>query len=486
MSGEEFRRLGHRMVDWIADYMDRVEELPVLSRAAPGDLLGALPADAPQESMNARGDSWDAVFDDLDELILPGITHWQSPHFFGYFPCNATGPAILGELLSAGLGVQGMLWQTSPAATELETRMLDWMAGLLDLPDRFRSTSDTGGGVIQGTASESTLIAMVAARERVRRQADPGELVAYASTQAHSSVRKAAMVSGVCDGLDDDVHVRSIATDDTHAMDAVALRRAMEEDLGAGRTPFYVCATVGTTSTTAMDRLEPIADAMRDAGAQAWLHVDAAHAGAACVCPEHRWILEGVERADSLCFNPHKWLLTNFDCDCFWTSDRRSLLDALSITPDYLRNQASESGRVIDYRDWQIPLGRRFRALKLWFVLRHYGAEGLRSHVREGVRLAERFERFVTKDDRFEIASERTLNLVCFRLRAGDAATRALMDRVNASGRAFLTHTTIPVGGVPAFVLRMAIGAVATRERHVDEAWSLIRDEAGRVLAGEP
>lgn len=477
MTPEQFRSLGHRMVDWIADYMARVERLPVRSTVEPGWVLGRLDQSPPSRPE----DDWDGIFADLESTILPALTHWQSPTFFGYFPCNATGPSILAELLSAGLGVQGMLWQTSPACTELEIRMLDWMADLLDLPDTFRSTSVTGGGVIQGTASEATLVAMVAARDRIKHD---GPLVAYCSSQAHSSVRKAAMICGVSHGAGDEVHLRAIATDDALAMDPEALRAAIEEDRRAGRTPFYVCATVGTTSTTAVDPLPGIGAVLARTGftsSGGWLHVDAAHAGAACICPEFRWMLDGIEHVDSLCFNPHKWLLTNFDCDCFWTSDRRAIVNALSITPEYLRNEASESGRVQDLRDWQIPLGRRFRSLKLWFVMRHYGAAGLQAHVREGVRLATLFEQLVRQDDRFEIAAPRTLNLVCFRLTGADARTRALMEAVNASGEAFLTHTVVPVDGHDRFVMRMAIGAVATREHHVRAAWSLIQRLAAEL-----
>jgi len=412
------------------------------------------------------------------------MTHWQSPNFFAYFPCNASGPAILGELVSAGLGAQGMLWQSGPGCTELEMRTLDWMAEAVGLPDRFTFRSPEGGGSIQGTASEATLVSLIAARARARRTAGGAPVTIYASTQAHSSFAKAAMVAGLASGPDDHEAVRLIETDDDLAMDPAALERAIRADLDAGHIPSFVLATIGTTGTTAIDPLGPIADAIDRACAESprpWLHVDAAYAGSALVCPEFRWMSEGVERADSFCFNPHKWLLTNFDCDLFWTRDRRALTDALSITPEYLRNAATESGGVIDYRDWQIPLGRRFRALKLWFVMRHYGLEGLRAHIREGVRLAELFESWVAGDERFELAAKRTLSLVCFRLRAGDAATRDMLDRVNATGRAFLTHAALPDGQV---IARMAIGATATRERHVREAWALISAEAERVLAG--
>jgi aromatic-L-amino-acid decarboxylase len=528
MTPDEFRALGHRMVDWIADYWSRVESMPVLSRAQPGDVLRALPAHTPERGLGADSrDSWDAVFADIERVILPGVTHWQHPSFFGYFPANISGPSVLGELLSAGLGVQGMLWLTSPACTELETRVLDWLGEAVGLPSDFLSTSASGGGVIQGTASEAALVAMVAARARARRAGAPDDaLVAYCSNQAHSSIIKAAMIAGVARSPDDHAHVRQIDVGPDYAMRPDALARALREDLAAGRTPFFVCATTGTTGVTAIDRIDAIAAAIDDAVASAppssgaaspprpWLHVDAAHAGAACICPEFRsgpggW-LRGIERAESFCFNPHKWLLVNFDCDCFWTRDRAALTAALSITPEYLRNQASSAGAVIDYRDWQVPLGRRFRALKLWFTLRHYGLEGLRAYVREHVRLAAVFEELVRADDRFEVVAPRTMNLVVFRLRpragpvgrphaapepraATDARNRALMDALNASGALFLTHTVLPPvvasPGEPtprpdlagALVLRMSIGAVHTQERHVRAAWDAIRAAAERL-----
>jgi aromatic-L-amino-acid decarboxylase len=436
------------VVDWIASYWERVESLPVLSRAEPGALAAALPAAPPEE-----GEPWDEILADLDRLILPGVTHWQAPGFFAYFPCNASPPAVLGELLSAGLGVQGMLWTTSPAATELETRMLEWLARALDLPREFE-------GCIQGTASESTLVAMIAARHRLRGHDAP--LVAYTSTEGHSSVQKAANIAG------HPLRLLDVGADRT--LDPQALAAALREDRAAGRIPFFLCATVGTTSTGAVDPLPEIGAVLQAERFPGWLHVDAAWAGSACVCPEHRDLLAGIERADSLCFNPHKWLLTNFDCSAFWTRDRATLTDALSVTPEYLRNRASESGAVIDYRDWQIPLGRRFRALKLWLVLRHYGLAGLREHIRGHVRLAETFAGWVESDDRFELCAPRRLSLVCFRRRGSDDENRALLDRVNASGRAFLSHTTVD----GRFALRLAVGGTRTGKRHVETAWELL------------
>ncbi|NTX34141.1 aspartate aminotransferase family protein [Myxococcus sp. CA033] len=493
LSPEEFRKLGHRMVDWIADYQARLESFPVRSQVAPGGVASKLPEHPPEEGLAGEA-GWEGIFKDLEDIILPGLTHWQSPSFFAYFPANASGPAVLGELLSAGLGVQGMLWSTSPAATELETRVLDWLAELTGLLEDFRSTSATGGSVIQGTASEATLVAMVAARERARRHGAPAdsEWVAYASTQAHSSVLKAAMLCGVAHGAEDTTHVRLIETSARYGMRPELLERAIREDLDAGRVPFFVCATVGSTSSGAADPVRAVGEVMARTPMRAsggWLHVDAAWAGAALVCPEHRDLLDGMSGVDSLAFNPHKWLLTNFDCNAFYTRDRKALLDALSVTPEYLRNAASASGAVIDYRDWQVPLGRRFRALKLWFVLRHYGAKGLRAHIREHVRLGERFESWVSEDERFEVAVPRSLSLVCFRLKplpgeppqATDARNRELLERVNASGKMFLSHTVLhAVEGTPArYVLRMAIGASMTQERHVRAAWELLASSVG-------
>lgn len=302
----------------------------------------------------------------------------------------------------------------------------------------------------------------------------PITFTVYCSSQAHSSVVKAAMISGV--GRE---HVRLIETDESLAMDPAALARAIESDLAAGFTPIFVCATLGTTSTGAFDPLEAITTQIRNAREpKPWLHVDAAWAGAACVCPEHRAMLRGVEHADSFNFNPHKWLLTTFDCSAMWVRDRAPLLAALSITPEYLRNKASDAGAVIDYRDWQIPLGRRFRALKLWFVLRHFGAEGLRDHIRRSIALAERFEALVRSDERFEIVTPRSLALVCFRLRSGDAATERLLERINATGRAFFTHTRIPDparAGESPYVIRAAIGGVRTRAEHIERTWNTLR-----------
>lgn len=469
MTPDEFRRYGHAVVDWIADYQSRVESFPVLSQVKPGEIRAALPTNPP-----AQGESFDALLKDVDRVILPGITHWQSPNFFAYFPCNASGPGILGDLLSSGLNVQGMLWSTSPACTELETLVMDWLVSMLGLPEKFLS-STAGGGAIQDTASSAALCALLAARERVtgystNKKGCDGTLIAYASTQTHSSMQKAAMIAGI--GVD---NVRSIEVNENFAMNPEALARQVEADQRAGLTPFYVCATVGTTSSNAFDPIAAIGEVCRRGNL--WLHVDAAMSGTAMLCPEFRHLQSGVEAADSYNFNPHKWMGVNFDCSCFWVADRNALIRTLSILPEYLRNQATESGAVIDYRDWHIQLGRRFRSLKLWFVIRHYGVEGLQHHVREHVRLAQRFADSVRNDDRFELAAPVPLNLVCFRHKAGDAANQQIMDRLNRSGDLFLTHTKLN----GKLTLRMSIGQTNTQERHVMRAWQRICEEGSIV-----
>ncbi|HET6876274.1 MAG TPA: pyridoxal-dependent decarboxylase [Jatrophihabitans sp.] len=462
MTPEEFRRHGHAVIDWIADYHARLEEFPVLSRAHPGDVRAALPAHPP-----ASGEPFEDLLADLDRVIMPGITHWQHPSFFAFFPANASGPAILGDLLASGLGVQGMLWATSPAATELETHVLDWLAELLDLPARFRSTGQ-GGGVIQHTASDAALVALVASLHRAsggrteREGVGAGRFTVYTSEQTHSSVEKACRIAGL--GTD---ALRKVAVDPASlAARPDHLRELLDRDRAAGLVPALVVASVGATGTGAVDPVAELAALAHDAGA--WLHVDAAWAGVAAVAPEFRWLNDGVEHADSYATNPHKWLLTNFDCDAFWVADRESLVRALSILPEYLRNAATESGAVIDYRDWHVPLGRRFRALKLWAVIRWYGAQGLREHIRGHVALAQQFAAWVAADERFEIVAPHPLALVTFRLRAGDEATLELMNRVNASGRLYLTHTA--VNGRTA--LRLAIGSPWTEQRHVEAAWA--------------
>jgi aromatic-L-amino-acid/L-tryptophan decarboxylase len=473
MTPEEFRRHGHAVVDWIAGYMERIESFPVLARVAPGEVRAQLPAHAPQ-----TGQPFESLLSDMDNVILPGLTHWQHPSFFGYYPANASGPAILGDLLAAGLGVQGMLWATSPACTELEEHVLDWLAELLALPERFRSTS-SGGGVIQDSASSSALVALVAARHRASGRVsnlmgmDRHRYTVYGSSQAHSALEKAVRVAGI-----GSANLRMVDVDErTLAMDPGQLAALIASDVAAGAIPTMVLATVGTTSTCAFDPLRAIGEVCRNY--DIWLHVDAAYAGVAAVCPELRWIHDGLDDyADSYCTNPHKWLLTNFDCDAFYVADRAALIDALSILPEFLRNAATESGMVTDYRDWQIPLGRRFRALKLWAVIRWYGVEGLRTHIRRHVALAQELIEWMDQDDRFEVVAPHPLSLVCFRLRGPNGPNEALLNSLNASGRLYLTHTK--VNG--AFTLRLALGGTYTERLHVEAAWAEIQRAATDIL----
>jgi aromatic-L-amino-acid decarboxylase len=472
MTPDEFRHHGHALIDWIADYVEGVERHPVAATVVPGDVRAALPEHPPTEP-----EPFEAVMADVARVVVPGITHWQHPAFFAYFPSNSSYPSILGELLSAGLGVQGMSWVTSPACTEIETLMLDWMQELLGLPAAFRSTSDTGGGVIQGTASEATLVAILSARWRategsVNIDGDTRRLVAYATTQAHSSIEKGLRIAGI--GSD---RIRVVPHDADFAMRPDALEAMIVADRAAGLVPFFVCATRGTTSSTAFDPVPSIGALCRRSGV--WLHVDAAMSGIAALAPEFAWVNDGLELADSYCTNPHKWMGINFDCDLYWTTDRTALLGALSILPEYLRSQAAESGAVIDYRDWQIPLGRRFRALKLWFAIRTDGVESFRTMIRHHVDLTRHLAAAVGDDDRFEIMAPHPLNLLCLSLRdddpaGADARTDALIEAANASGDALFTRTVLDGRSV----LRISIGARTTERRHVDAAWELLQSLA--------
>lgn len=477
MTPEEFRRAGHELIDLIVDYLEGVEQYPVLPDVQPGDVRASLPEHPP-----THPEPWDAVAADIRRAIIPGITGWQHPAWFAYFPANTSYPSILAELLSAGLGQQGMSWVTSPACTEVETLMMDWMIELLGLPERFRSTSAHGGGVIQGSASEANLVAALAARWRatggaVNATGDTTRLVAYCTAQTHSSVEKGLRIAGI--GAE---RVRVVAHDpETLALDPEALRTAIAADAAAGLRPFFVCATHGTTSSLAFDPTAAIADTCAEY--EVWLHVDAAMSGIAALAPEFRWVNDGLDRVDSYCTDPHKWMGINFDCSLFWTADRAALLGALSILPEYLRSKAAEQGQVIDYRDWQIPLGRRFRALKLWFALRLDGVATLQEFIRTDVAIAQEFAGWVRDDPRFVIAAPHPLNLVCVRLapfegesqESANARTDALIEAINASGKANVTRTVLD-GWV---VMRVSIGGRTTERRHVADFWELTRTLAG-------
>ncbi|TQM45841.1 aromatic-L-amino-acid decarboxylase [Pseudonocardia cypriaca] len=473
---EEFRRLGHAVVDWIADHRAGLDALPVQPGVDPGWVRGQLPASLPEDPAPL-----DALLDTVDRVVVPASTLWQHPRFFGYFPANASLHSLLGDMLSGALGAQGMLWSTSPAATEVEQVLMDGFAAALGLDPAF-TFAGGGGGCIQDSASSGALVALLAALHRAdpqwREAGVTGDERVYVTAETHSSLAKAARVAGL--------GARALRTVDTTpgslGMRPDALAAAIEADVAAGLRPVLVCPTVGTTGTGAVDPVRGVAEAAREHGV--WVHVDAAWAGVAALCPEFRDLLDGVELADSLSTDAHKWLLTAFDASLLWVRNGAALPAALSIAPEYLRNAASESGQVVDYRDWQVPLGRRFRALKLWAVVHGTGLSGLRSHIREHVALAAKLADRVRADPAFELASEPSLALVCLRVVTGagpeadDAATREVLARVNASGAAFLTHTV--AGG--RYVIRVAIGSVTTRAEHIDELWDRLRAEATSVV----
>ena len=468
MTPEEFRTQGYALIDWISEYLEDVGKYPVASSVAPGDIRAALPEHPP-----AAAEPFSEVLADLDRVVMPGITHWQHPSFFAYFPGNSSYPAILGELAAAGLGVQGMSWVTSPACTEVETLMMDWMQELLGLPAKFRSTSDHGGGVIQGSASEATLASILAARWRttegaINIEGDTTKLVAYATSQAHSSIEKGLRIAGI-----GTAQTRIVPHDSSFAMRADEFQRMVTADRAAGLTPFWVCCTRGTTSSMAFDSVEEIGSIAQREGL--WVHVDAAMSGIAALAVEHRWVNDGLEFADSYCTNPHKWMGVNFDCDLFYTSDRASLLGALSILPEYLRSAAAQSGAAIDYRDWQIPLGRRFRALKLWFTIRAGGAAEAIEMIRRHVAATQELATLVADDDRFEVVAPHPLNLLCMRLKAGNAATDEMISAANATGQALFTRTVLD-GDV---ACRFSIGARGTELSHVEAGWQLLQQLAG-------
>jgi aromatic-L-amino-acid decarboxylase len=474
MHPDEFRRHAHELVDWMADYLRDVGDLPVTPAVAPGDIRRKLPPSAPEE-----GEAFPRLFADFRELIVPGMTHWNHPGWFAYFPGNNSPPSVLGEMLTAAMGAQCMSWATSPAATELEQVVLDWLRAMVGLPQEFV-------GVIQDTASTATLVALLSARERASGGAtglrglgaDPS-LTVYASHEAHSSVDKGVKLAGY--GLE---RLRRILTDAAYAMDAAALERAIDADVTAGLRPACVVATIGTTSSTAIDPVREVAAICRRHGI--WLHVDAAYGGSAAIVPELRDRFAGWGLADSIVLNPHKWLLTNFDCTAYYVRDPDALLSAFSLTPEYLRT--THDAEVVNYRDWGIQLGRRFRALKLWFVIRSYGVEGLRAVIRRHVALAGELASWIDAAPSFERMAPVPFGLVCFRHRpAGatdeesDRLNERLLAEVNATRRVFLTHTRL--GG--RYVIRLVVGQRATERRHVEEAWALIREAVARLSPEE-
>lgn len=470
MDSNEFRRYGHEIVEWIARYFENIESYPVKSGVNPGDIKGALPDMPP-----AQSEPFDSFMHDLDEIIMPGITHWQSPNFFAYFPANSSPPSVLAEMITAALGAQCMIWETSPAAAELEEKMMEWLKVMTGLPSEFE-------GVIQDSASSATLAALITAREKATQfrsnsegLKDAERLRIYASTQAHSSVEKGAGVAGF--GRKNLVR---IAVSSDYSIDPEALERAVEKDIDEGYSPCCVVATLGTTGTTAVDSLAEAGAVCRKHGL--WLHVDAALGGTALLLPEMRWMIRGIEYVDSLVFNPHKWMFTNFDCSAYFVRDAASLIRTFEILPEYLKTRTR--GEVNDYRDWGIPLGRRFRALKLWAVIRSYGVEKLQSVIREHIRLAKMLAGLIEAEKGFELMAPVPLNTVCFRYRpAGmnDEKANLLNEKINHTlndtGKIYLTHTKID----GRYVLRMVTAQTNLTEQHVLKAWDLIRETASAL-----
>lgn len=467
MTPEEFRTFGHRLIDWIADYRAGVAARPVQARTAPGEVRAGLPEVAPEGP-----EPFEAILRDVEAVILPGLTHWQHPAFFGYFPSVASPSSVLGDLLSTGLGVIGLSWQSSPALTELEEVVVDWMRRLVGL-------SDAWSGVIQDTASTCTLVALLCARERSSGyalargglQSEPSPLVVYASGQAHSSVEKAALLAGF--GRE---NVRAIATDGAYALDPSALEAAVRDDLAAGRRPCAVVATTGTTATTAIDPVGAVARVAREHGL--WLHVDAAMAGSAMILPECRHLWDGVEGADSLVLNAHKWLGAAFDCSLYYVRDPEHLVRVMSTNPSYL--QSSADGRVRNYRDWGIPLGRRFRALKLWFLLRCEGAERLRERLRRDLANARWLADRVASEPGWRVLAPVALQTVCVRHEPAGLSGEALdrhtlgwVERVNRSGHAYLTPAVLD----GRWMARISVGSEPTERHHVAALWDLLRRE---------
>ncbi len=468
MDKERFRQFGYRFIDWVVDYLSEVEKFPVRSPLKPNQVKELLPGAPP-----VKGENMEDIFDDFKKIILPGITHWQHPCWFAYFPANNSPPSVLAELLTAGIGAQCMIWQTSPSATELEEVVIEWLRQMIGLPEGMQ-------GCIQDTASTATLCSIICARERAtgfesNQKGLKVPLVVYASTETHSSIEKGVKIAGL--GKES---LRLIPTDDKYAMLSDELDRAIQEDKREGKIPACVIATIGTTSSTAVDPIKEIGEICSRHGI--WLHVDAAYAGTALILPEMKHILDGAGYIDSFVFNPHKWMFTNFDCSAYFVKDPKTLTRTFEIHPEYLKTGVD--AKVKNFRDWGIQLGRRFRALKLWFVIRTYGVEGLQNMIREHLGLAQIFKGYVEESPYFELMAPVNFSVVCFRLNNGSSdeylniINEKLLNEVNDTGEVFLTHTSL--GG--RYTIRMAIGQRTTQERHVRKAWDIIQNKARRYL----
>jgi aromatic-L-amino-acid decarboxylase len=460
---QEFRKQAHIFVDWMADYLDDIEKYPVKSKVLPGEIFKQIPDVPPEES-----ETIEKIFSDFQRIILPGITHWQSPNFFAYFPANSSFPSLLAEMLTATLGTQCMIWETSPAAAELEEKVLNWLKSMIGIPENFQ-------GVIQDTASTATLTAILTAREKFsqfninEKGFTKNDYRIYCSTETHSSIEKAVKIAGF--GKESLVKV---PVDDQYRMDIASLKEAVIADLANGLKPLCVVVTLGTTGSTAIDPLKDIAKICSTF--QLWLHVDAAFAGTALILDEYKWMIEGIEQADSFVFNPHKWMFTNFDCSVYFVKDKDALINTFSIQPEYLKTKTA--GKVNDYRDWGIQLGRRFRSLKLWFVIRNFGVNGLKEKIRNHIELAKELENSIIQSKDFEMVTPRTLNLVCFRYKPQNIIdeeqlnnlNESLMQKANTSGKLFITHTRLN----GKYTLRMVIGQTRVSKSNVMNAWKLI------------
>lgn len=465
MTSNDFRKHAHEFVDWMADYMENVENYPVKSQVQPKDIYNQIPTQMPTQS-----ESMDDIFKDFKDIIIPGVTHWQNPNFYAYFSANTSGPSVLAEMLMSTMGIQGMKWDTSPASTELEERMMEWLRDNMGIP-----TSWTG--VIQDTASTATLASIITAREqlsayKINKNGFDGftNLRVYCSDQTHSSIEKGAKIAGIGKN-----NVIKIPTDDLLAMRPDALKKQILEDIKNGFQPLCIVAAVGTTGTLAMDPVDEIAKIASEH--KIWLHVDAAYAGSALLLPEYHHLIKGIEQADSFVFNPHKWLFVNFDCSVYFVKDKDALVNTFAILPEYLKTK--NDGQVANHCDWGIPLGRRFRSLKLWFVMRSFGLEGLQKKLRYHIELAEKLEHQINQNPDFELVIPRAMNLVCFRYLPKDIkdndiinqANEDLLHRLNATGKIYLTHTKI--NGI--YTLRLSIGQTNVEQRHLDETWALIQ-----------
>ena len=468
MNLQEFRKYAHRFADWMADYYEKIEKYPVKSQVKPGEILSHLP-DAPPQ----KGESTDQIFKDFNSLILPGMTHWQSPNYFAYFTANTSYPSVLAEMLTAAIAAQCMIWETSPAAAELEEKVMNWLKKMIGLPDCFE-------GVIQDTASTAFLVSLLTAREKytgysVNENGYSGneKLRVYCSAETHSSIEKGVKIAGLGKN-----NIVKVEMDPALAIIPSRLREAIEKDLQNGLKPFCVVATLGTTGTLAIDPLHKIAVICDEY--KLWLHVDAAFAGTALVLPENRWMTIGIDHVDSFVFNPHKWMFTNFDCSAYFVRDKEALIRTFEILPEYLKTKTR--GEVNDYRDWGIQLGRRFRALKLWFVIRDYGVEGIAGKVDEHIELAKELAEKIKNTDGFVLFEPQHFNVICFRYQPDNTHSneeindlnQKLLQRLNESGKIYLTHTRI--NGL--ITLRMVIAQTYVEKRHVNKAWELIKEMA--------